>query len=109
MKLRNAIFALGFAIAFTFSSFNLNASVDAPMGVIEVMMIEHNTNNLSMAITCDEAAQLTIIDANGMNVFSTKLMYSSVVNVNTRNWSKGDYIAILTEQDGTITTKKITF
>lgn len=106
MKLRNAIFALGFAIAFTFGSFTLNAGIDAPMGVIDNMVIDSN-NDLGLSITCNETARLSISTEGGTLVYSNDVT-SGNVTINTGNWARGTYVAVLIEEDGSIATKTIT-
>lgn len=106
MKLRNAILALGFAIAFTFGSFALNANIDSPVGIIEHMVIDSN-NNLSVGVICDETARLTISNEDGTTVYSAEFTASSTTTINTRNWENGTYIAVLVEDDGSVATAVI--
>lgn len=104
MKLRNAILALGFAIAFTFGSFALNANIDAPTGIIGDIVIDATSNDMAFGILIDETARVTISTEDGTVVYSNEFTTSQTVSVGTRGWDRGTYIIVLVEEDGSVAT-----
>lgn len=106
MKIRNAILALGLAIALSFNfSTTLSANTsdipvfeDAVTGIIDVMVIENE--GLMVTLENSHAVQLSLVSPNGKTVWSIKTNNETVV-IPTSRYASGTYTLIAKDRNGT--------
>jgi hypothetical protein len=106
MKIRNAILALGLAIALSFNfSTTLSATTSdipaveyAVTGIIDVMLIDNE--GLMVTLQTSHTVQLSLVSPNGRTVWSTKTNNETII-IPTSRYASGTYTLIATNKNET--------